>query len=80
MEFEMEKEFDHGRFQEIVSNIDNALDKCESRDDFLMSASYMMTCSKKIFSEVFGSEELGRAFMVDYLNGPINPDELKKIV
>lgn len=74
----MEKEFDHGRFQEMTANIDGALDKCLSREDFLMSASYMMTCSKKIFSEVFGSEELGRAFMVDYLNGPINPDQLKK--
>ena len=80
MEFEMEKEFDHNRFQEMTINIDAAIEGCKSRDDFLMSASYMMTCSKKIFSEVFGSEELGRAFMVDYLNGPINPDQLKKVV
>jgi len=72
--------FDHERFRQIIGYIDNALNNCESRDDFLMAASYMMTCSYKIFSQCFGSEELAIAFMTDYINKPIDKDNLKKIV
>lgn len=72
--------FDHERFRQIIGYIDNALNNCDSRDDFLMAASYMMTCCNKIFSECFGSEEIAAAFMTDYINKPINKDNLKKIV
>jgi len=73
-------DFDHERFKKIMEYIDSSLNKCNNRSDFLMAASYMMTCSVRIFAECFGSEDLAIAFITDYLEGPIDKGDLKKIV
>jgi hypothetical protein len=75
----MMEDFDNARFAKNVQNIDAALDKCEDKHDFLMSASYMLTCCKKIFTECFGAEDMAVAFMHDYLDKTEKPT-LKKIV
>lgn len=65
----------------LAQHLEKVYLQCTSKEDFLMVASLMMTQSRKIFEDAFGSRELANAFIIDYIdeNG-IDKSDLKKVV
>jgi hypothetical protein len=68
------------RMTELTKPIVLAIDMCESRDDILMVASYMLSTSQKIFATAFESEELANEFIMQYIIDKTPRPPLKKIV
>ena len=68
------------RMTELSKPMILAVDMCQSRDDILMLASYMMTTSHKMFTSAFESEELANEFVLQYIMDKTPRPPLKKIV
>ncbi len=68
------------RMSELSKPMILAFDMCQSRDDILMLASYMLSTSHKIFASAFESEELANEFVMQYIIDKTPRPPLKKIV